>query len=125
MGALEPGERAPSGPDRVFVMKAPLISVVLFLAASFLGAAGQFLYKAGTDRAVAAGGRLVDFLANGQIAAGVVCYALVMACFVAGFRVGGSPSALYPVYATTFIWAALIGRAMHGVSIAPLHVAGM
>jgi hypothetical protein len=106
-------------------MKAPLISVVLFLAASFLGAAGQFLYKAGTDRAVAAGGRLLDFVANGRIAAGVVCYALVMACFVAGFRAGGSPTVLYPVYASTFIWAALIGRAANGVPIAPVHVVGM
>ena len=59
------------------------------------------------------------------IAAGVVCYVLVMACFVAGFRAGGSPVVLYPVYATTFIWAALIGRAAHGVPIAPVHVAGM
>jgi drug/metabolite transporter (DMT)-like permease len=106
-------------------MRAHWTSIVLFLVASLLGAAGQFLYKAGTDRAGAAGGRMVDFLVNGQILAGVVCYALVMACFVAGFRAGGSPSALYPVYATTFIWAALIARVAHGVSIAPLHVAGM
>jgi hypothetical protein len=106
-------------------MKAPLVSVVLFLAASLLGAAGQFLYKAGTDRAVAAGGRLLDFVANGPVAAGVVCYAMVMVCFVAGFRAGGSPAVLYPVYASTFIWAALIARAAHGVPIAPLHVAGM
>ncbi len=91
-------------------MKAPWMSVALFLLASVLGAGGQFLYKAGTDRAVAAGGRWFDFLGNGQILAGVVCYALVMACFVAGFPGGGSPSALYPVYATTFIWAALTPR---------------
>ena len=77
------------------------------------------------DRAVAAGGRVADFLVNGPILAGVFCYTLVMACFVAGFRGGGSPSVLYPVYATTFIWAALIARLANGVSIAPLHVAGM
>ncbi len=106
-------------------MRASWTSVALFLAASFLGAAGQFLYKAGTDRSVAAGGRLVDFVVNGRIAAGVVCYVLVMACFVAGFRAGGSPSVLYPVYATTFIWAALIGRLAYGTAIAPVHVAGM
>ena len=106
-------------------MRAPWTSVALFLVASLLGAAGQFLYKGGTDRAVALGGRLVDYLVNGPILVGLVCYALVMACFVAGFRSGGSPSALYPIYATTFIWAALIARVMHGTSIAPIHVAGM
>jgi len=99
--------------------------VVLFLVASLLGAAGQFLYKTGTDRALGAGGKLVDFVWNGGIVAGVLCYGLVMACFVAGFRAGGSPSALYPIYATTFIWAALIARVTNGVSIMPLHVAGM
>lgn len=106
-------------------MRAPWTSVGLFLIASILGAAGQFLYKAGTDRAVRAGGRPADFILNGEIAAGVVCYALVMACFVAGFRAGGAPSTLYPVYATTFIWAALIARVAHGAAILPLHVAGM
>jgi hypothetical protein len=106
-------------------VRAPWRSVVLFLVASFLGAAGQFLYKAGTDRAVAAGGRLVDFIANSRIAVGVVCYILVMVCFVMGFRAGGSPVVLYPVYATTFIWAALIGRTAHGVPITPLQIVGM
>jgi len=106
-------------------MKTPWSSVLLFLVASFLGAAGQYLYKAGTDRALAAGGRLFAFLANGPILAGVLCYALVMGCFVAGFRQGGSPSMLYPVYATTFIWAALIGRTMNGTAIAPVHLVGM
>jgi hypothetical protein len=106
-------------------VKASWTSVALFLVASFLGAAGQFLYKAGTERAVTAGGRLIHFVANGWIVTGIVCYVLVMACFVAGFRAGGSPAVLYPVYATTFIWAALIGRIAHGVAITPLHVAGM
>jgi drug/metabolite transporter (DMT)-like permease len=106
-------------------MRVPWTSAGLFLVASFLGAAGQFLYKVGTDRAVAAGGRLVDFVANGWIAAGVICYGLVMACFVGGFRSGGSPAVLYPIYATTFIWAALIGRAVNGTAITPWHVGGM
>jgi multidrug transporter EmrE-like cation transporter len=106
-------------------MKAPWISVVVFLAASLLGAAGQFLYKAGTDRAVAAGGGLLSFVANGRILAGVVCYVLVMVCFVAGFRAGGSPTVLYPVYASTFLWAALIGRALNGTPITPVHMVGM
>jgi hypothetical protein len=106
-------------------MRAPWISVVLFLVASFLGAAGQFLYKGGTDRAVAAGGGLVAYLTSAWIAAGVVCYVLVMACFVLGFRAGGAPSVLYPVYATTFIWAALIARVTGGAAITPGHVVGM
>jgi hypothetical protein len=98
---------------------------MLFLLASVLGAGGQFLYKAGTDRAVAAGGGLFDFLLNPRILAGVVCYALVMVCFVAAFRRGGEPTLLYPVYATTFIWAAVIGLIVYAVPIRAVHVLGM
>jgi hypothetical protein len=106
-------------------MRVPWLAASVFLVASFLGAAGQFLYKSGTDRALAAGGSLRDYVMNARIGLGVVCYTLVMVCFVAGFRAGGSPSALYPVYATTFIWAAFIDRVLNGVRIEPLHVAGM
>jgi drug/metabolite transporter (DMT)-like permease len=90
-----------------------------------LGAVGQFLYKAGTDRAVTAGGRVIHYFANAQILAGVVCYVLVMGCFVAAFRRGGSPTVLYPIYATTFIWAAVIGLMVYQVPIRPVHVGGM
>ena len=98
---------------------------MLFVLASFLGAAGQFLYKAGTDRAVAWGGGLIDYVANLRILSGVVCYLLVMVCFVAAFRKGGTPTVLYPVYASTFLWAALISLAVYQVPIRPVHVLGM
>jgi hypothetical protein len=117
--------RNAAGLAEVAVMKVPWTSAAMFLIASFLGAAGQFLYKAGTDRAISAGGHMLDYLANGWIALGVVCYTLVMVCFVAGFRAGGSPSVLYPIYASTFVWAALFDWGANGVRIAPLHVVGM
>jgi hypothetical protein len=106
-------------------MRTPWASVGLFLLASFLGAAGQFLYKAGTDRAVASGRGLLGYVANARILAGTASYVLVMICFVAAFRKGGAPSVLYPVYTTTFLWAALIGWGVDGVPIRPLHGVGM
>jgi multidrug transporter EmrE-like cation transporter len=106
-------------------MKTPWISIGLFVLASFLGAAGQFLYKAGTDRAVALGGGPANYLANSQILGGVVCYTLAMACFVAAFRRGGTPGVLYPIYASTFLWAALIGLAVYQVPIRGVHVLGI
>jgi hypothetical protein len=106
-------------------LRTPWISIALFLTASFLGAAGQFLYKSGTDRAVAVGGQLVHYVANARILGGVGCYVLVMVCFVAAFRRGGSPTVLYPLYATTFIWAALIGLAVYQVPIKGVHLLGM
>lgn len=103
-------------------MKTPALSVLFFLLASLLGAAGQFLYKAGADRA---GGSVGSYLLNGRILAGVACYVAVMVLFVAAFRKGGSLTVLYPVYATTFIWAALLALAIHGTPVRPANVAGM
>ena len=103
-------------------MKTPPVSIALFLLASFLGALGQFLYKAGADRA---GGSLASYLLNSRLMGGVACYIAVMILFVAAFKRGGALSVLYPVYATTFIWAALIALCAFGTPIKPANICGM
>jgi multidrug transporter EmrE-like cation transporter len=103
-------------------MRTPLISVVLFLIASALGALGQFLYKAGAEQTSAS---WLSYLLNWRILLGVLCYVAVMILFIAAFKQGGALSVLYPVYATTFIWAALIGLLVYGEPIKLLNVMGM
>ena len=103
-------------------MQTPLLSILCFVAASLLGAVGQFLYKSGAD---AATGGWTSYLFNPRLCGGVICYTLVMVLFVAAFKRGGALSVLYPIYATTFIWAALIGWRWQDESIAPINVVGM
>ncbi|MBK9192592.1 MAG: hypothetical protein IPM77_14420 [Crocinitomicaceae bacterium] len=103
-------------------MTTPLISVVFFLIASVLGACGQYLYKSGASQVE---GGIVNYISNIRIIGGVVCYIAVMVLFVAAFKKGGSLTVLYPVYATTFIWAALLGMIFYGIPIKPVNVAGM
>lgn len=103
-------------------MKTPIISMFFFLLASAFGALGQFMYKAGTD---AARGGLLGYLFNLRILGGVACYCAVMVLFVAAFKRGGTPVVLYPIYATTFIWAALISAAAFGTPIKLVNVLGM
>jgi multidrug transporter EmrE-like cation transporter len=103
-------------------MRTPLVSVLFFLVASLLGALGQFLYKSGSD---AAGGGARSYLLNPRLWGGVVCYVAVMVLFVAAFKKGGALSVLYPIYATTFIWAAVLGLLYYGTPIKPTNVAGM
>ena len=107
------------GPEPVTT---PTISIVFFIVAAFLGALGQFLYKAGADLA---GNGIASYLLNWRLLAGVACYVAVMALFVAAFRKGGSLTVLYPVYASTFIWAALLALLFHAVPIRPVNIAGM
>ena len=103
-------------------MKTPFISIVFFLIASLLGALGQYLYKSGADRT---DGSLASYVTNPRLIGGVVCYIAVMVLFVAAFKKGGSLTVLYPVYATTFIWAALLAWMAFGTPIKPINIAGM
>ncbi len=103
-------------------MTTPAISIAFFIVAAFLGALGQYLYKAGAD---AAGQGIASYLLNWRLLGGVVCYVAVMTLFVAAFRKGGSLTVLYPIYASTFIWAALLALVFQAVPIRPVNVAGM
>ena len=103
-------------------MKTTPLAILCFLVASVLGAVGQFLYKAGADRTQ---GTIQSYLLNSRILLGAVSYIAVMVLFVAAFKQKASPSALYPIYATTFIWAALIEHALFGRTISVANVVGM
>jgi hypothetical protein len=104
------------------VMETPLSSVAFFLVAAVLGALGQYLYKSGADEAE---GGVWSYLLNLRLLGGVVCYVAVMVLFVAAFKQGGSLTVLYPLYATTFIWAAVIALLAYETPIRPVNVAGM
>ena len=103
-------------------MNTPLFSIFCFVLAALFGAVGQFLYKSGAERA--SGGAL-SYLLNLRLLGGVICYIAVMALFVAAFKRGGSLTVLYPIYASTFIWAALIALLAYGTPIKLANAAGM
>ena len=103
-------------------MKTPLISIALFIVAALLGAVGQFLYKSGADRATDG---WTSYVFNARLVGGVACYIAVMILFVAAFKRGGALTVLYPIYASTFIWSAIIARLAYSTPIRPINVAGM
>jgi drug/metabolite transporter (DMT)-like permease len=100
----------------------PAIAIACVLAASILGAAGQFLFKLAADRGGAAP---FGFLKTPWAFMGIACYFAVMMLFSTAFRRGGTVTVLYPVYASTFIWAAVMAWFLQGQPIRPIHVAGM
>ncbi len=100
----------------------PMSSIACFVVAAFLGAVGQFLYKSG---AAAANSGWLSYLLNARLAGGVACYIAVMILFVTAFKQGGSLLVLYPIYASTFIWAALIAWRLEGATISSVNVLGM
>ena len=97
------------------------LAVVFFIIAAFLGALGQFYYKSGAETT---GNTLASYIFNARLIAGVVCYIAVMVLFVAAFKRGGALTVLYPIYSSTFIFAAIIARFAYGTPIRPVHFAG-
>lgn len=102
-------------------MQTPLNSILCFLVAALVGALGQYLYKSGADQTTAA----VTSYLNFRLLGGVACYIGVMVLFVVGFKLGGQMHVLYPLYASTFIWGALIALLAYGTPIRPINIAGM
>jgi multidrug transporter EmrE-like cation transporter len=100
----------------------PVLSIVLFVIASLLGALGQLLYKSGADETTDSP---LSYLLNWRLLGGVGCYVAVMVLFVAAFKRGGALNVLYPIYATTFIWASLLALAVYGTPIRPVQMLGM
>ena len=102
-------------------MKTPILSIILFAVAAILGAAGQFLYKSGAERITDSPWSFLNL----RLLSGCACYVGVMVLFVAAFKRGGQLTVLYPIYASTFIWAAIISLSAYGTPIKPVNIAGM
>jgi drug/metabolite transporter (DMT)-like permease len=100
----------------------PVISIVSYLFAAFLGAVGQYLYKEGAAQVQLS--NLASLFTNARIILGILCYIGVMLLFVVGLKKGGQLTVLYPVYATTFIWAALIGVFVLGENFTLFRILG-
>ena len=103
-------------------MPTPLVSIAMFVLAALLGALGQFLYKSGAQAAV---GGAMSYIANWRLLSGVACYVAVMVLFVGAFKRGGSLTVLDPIYASTFIFAAIIALLAFGTPIKPVNIGGM
>ena len=103
-------------------MKTSPAAVVLFAIAAFVGALGQFLYKSGAEKAEAS---LCGYFLNIRLLGGVICYIAVMVLFVAAFKRGGALTVLYPIYASTFIWAAVMAWFIYDQPIRAANVGGM
>jgi uncharacterized membrane protein len=104
------------------LMKTPLLAIGSVLIASILGAIAPFLFEHGSKQLQ---GRIVDFVMNPWIITGMATYLTVMVFFTYAFRIGGTVRVLYPIYATTFIWAAVIAWLRHGNPVEPIHAGGM
>ncbi len=97
-------------------------AIILFLIAAILGALGQYLYKTGAENS---SGNILSWFKNYRVISGILCYITIMFLFVISFKIGGELTVLYPVYATTFIWGALIAVTLLGEKLTLYKIGGI
>ncbi|MCB1034966.1 MAG: hypothetical protein KDD47_14155 [Acidobacteria bacterium] len=102
--------------------KSLILAAAYVLTAALLSAVAQFLIQTGAKSH--AGGWLTYFVSP-WVLAGMGCHLVVLCLFTLAFRSGGTVPLLYPLYASTYIWAALLGAVLYRQPIRPLQVAGM
>lgn len=104
------------------LIKTPLLAIGSVLIASILAGVAPFFIEHGAKQWQ---GRVIDFVLNPYILAGMATYLTVMVFFTYAFKLGGTVRVLYPIYASMFIWAAVIAWLLHGDPIQPIHMGGM
>jgi len=97
-------------------------AILFFVFAAFFGALGQYLFKTGGNEV---SNNMFLLIKSLKIWVAVFLYCLVMVFFIMAFKAGGELTVLYPIYATTFIWAALIGRCCLNEPISLAKIWGM
>ncbi len=97
-----------------------LYPILCYLVAGVLGAIGQYFYKSGAAQLSE-----IPLFKNYNIFFGVIAFCGVMVLFVAGFKLGGKLSVVYPFYATTFIWGALMAHYLDKEHINSWMIAGV
>ena len=85
-------------------MKSQFFPILINLFAAFLSALGQYYYKTASPLL----GK-IPLYKNSNLFLGIGLFLFVTMLFFLSFRLGGRLSITYPVYASTFVWGALIG----------------
>ena len=101
-------------------MSSQAIPIVLNLIAAVVGAFGQFFYKKGSQHLGS-----VPLWKNYNLAIGCLLFCGVMVLFVAAYKLGGKMSVVYPFYASTFIWGAIIAMTMLGEKVTVIQWIGI
>ncbi len=101
-------------------MKSQIVPIVLNLIAALFGALGQYLYKLGAGKL-----KEIPLWSNWPLFAGMAMFCVVMGLFVTSFRLGGRLSVVYPAYASTFVWGAVVAVLLAGETVGALQIAGI
>jgi drug/metabolite transporter (DMT)-like permease len=102
------------------------IYVVIFitLVASLIASYAQLLFKTGLKKKMESIMDLISILRTPRVILGLLCYALSLLVYL--FALSNAPlSVVYPTFASTFIFVALLSSVFLKERISPLRAAGI
>ena len=102
------------------MIKTDIIIVLLVSVASVLGAIANWLFKKASPVFLE-----IPLWRNYYLILGVVSFLFVLALFIIAFRMGGKMMIVYPVYATTYVWALLIAYKIEKETLTLLQLVGV
>jgi len=101
-------------------MKSQFYPILINLFAAGLSAWGQYCYKTATPLL----GK-IPLYKNTNLFIGMGIFLFVTLLFFLAFKLGGRLSVTYPVYASTFIWGAIIGYYLDKEPINSMQIFGI
>jgi multidrug transporter EmrE-like cation transporter len=102
------------------------IYVVIFitLVASLIASYAQVLFKTGLKKKIASIMDLISILKIPRVVCGLACYALSLVVYL--YALSHAPlSVVYPTFASTFIFVALLSSVLLKEKISPMRAAGI
>ena len=81
-------------------------AIATVLSAAVLGALGQLNFKLGSDKLTF---KIFDIIKNKFLIIGVILYGISTVMFIVSLK-GGELSVLYPLIATSYVWATILAK---------------
>lgn len=102
------------------------IYVVIFitLVASLIASCAQLLFKAGLKEKIGSMRDMLSILKNRRVVCGLICYVISLVVYL--YALSGSPlSVVYPTFASTFVFVALLSSVFLKERVGALRAVGV
>lgn len=101
-------------------MSSQIVPLLLISIAAISGASANLFFKRASAQIFE-----IPIYQNFQLFIGLALFSVVLVLFITAFRLGGETIIVYPAYATTYIWIALLSYKFDSTVITKMQIFGM
>jgi drug/metabolite transporter (DMT)-like permease len=101
-------------------MKNQLIPILIISVGALSGASANLFFKKASSQILE-----IPLYQNWPFFIGLGLFSVVLFLFTVAYRLGGETTVVYPAYATTYIWLAILSSKYEGAEISKTQIFGM